>query len=663
MRDIRKRLICVAVLVLLTVPIVCSVVLQGVVTAVVANSEPEVGETTVSPSVPETTTAADSLVLSAPAENPCTVETPSVNISGYCAPHLPLTVNGQTVPTSPDGQFSYDCPLAVGENTVTVSNTEKEIVLTVTYARTLLRAVNPAQRVTAQGGMLLEVSCEALAGSKVTASLSGQTVSLAPTTENTLPDGFVQYSGQMTLPAAQYEVQKLGKMRFTASFDGQSQTIAGGSVQIEALTYADIPIETGQGAVKAPIVSGDGLVQTLNPDTDYGKGVARMLKITADYAETCPGNTADDKSSPLCTPFLRGTYDYVVGAGHFGDKDYYITKSGYKVEQAKSECFDGYILPTNTVSVHKSYTDGETTAVLTMNWKVPFVSELKKQAYYKGYTGRVFNVTNSTAEYIDFTFYYTNAAEGAFDFSGSNTVRNAEWVNVGTDGTTTLRVYLRNSGKFYGYRAYYASDNRLVISFRNHPKTLSDTVILLDPGHGGKDCGAIGANGVYEATLNLRIAALVKQKLEAAGVRVVISRTADVYVDPEARRSLGRETGADAFVSIHCNSNNSASLSGTEVYYYRAYAQPLAKSIHAQLATAWNGIYVNDAYMQSRIVPADGGVRYYPFKVTRIEECPAVLIECGYLSNGTECSQLCLPAVQESMADAIARGILLYCQQ
>ena len=67
--------------------------------------------------------------------------------------------------------------------------------------------------------------------------------------------------------------------------------------------------------------------------------------------------------------------------------------------------------------------------------------------------------------------------------------------------------------------------------------------------------------------------------------------------------------------------------------------------------------------MQSRIVPADGGVRYYPFKVTRIEECPAVLIECGYLSNGTECSRLCLPAVQESMADAIARGILLYCQQ
>lgn len=659
MRDWIKRGICAAVLLALTVPIVYLVFLQGVVASVVSSTP--VTEVSTTASVPAATEA-DSLQIFTPTENPCTVETPSVQISGYCAPQLPLSVNGQTVGKSADGQFSYDCPLAVGENTVTVSNTEKEISLTVTYMRVLLRAVSPTERVKAQGGMLLEVSCEALAGAKVTASLSGQVVSLTPT-EETSADGFLQYIGSLTLPDAQYTVQKLGKIRFTAEFEGQSQTVTGGSVQIEALTYTDIPIETGQGTVKAPIVSGDGLVQTLNPDTDYGKGTARMLKITADYGETCPGSTADDKSSPLSTPFLRGTYDYVVGSGHFGDKDYYITKSGYKVEQAQSECFDGFVLPTNTVSVHKSYTDGETTAVLTMNWKVPFVSELKKQPYYKGYNGRTFNVTNSAAEYIDFTFYYTNAAEGDFDFSGSNTVKSAQWVNIGQNGTTTLRVYLRRSGKFYGYRAYYASDNRLVISFRNHPRKLSDTVILLDPGHGGRDCGAIGANGVYEATINLRISALVKQKLEAAGVRVVMSRTSDAYVDPEARRTLARTTGADAFVSIHCNSGNNRSLSGTEVYYYRAYAQPLAQSIHAQLSSAWRGIYANDAYMQSHIVAADGGVRYYPFKVTRVEECPAVLVECGYLSNGTECAQLCLPAVQESMADAIARGILLYSQQ
>ena len=363
MRDSVKRWICAAVLLLLTVPIVCGIALQELMITVV-NAVPPATNIAVST---EVTAEAESLTLFTPAENPCTVETPTVYISGYCAPHLPLSVNGQAVEKAADGRFSYTCPLTIGENTVTVFNTEKEILLTVTYARALLRAVAPEKTVTAQGGMLLEVSCEALCGAEVSASISGQTVTLTPTAENALSDGFVKYIGQFSLPAAKYEVQNLGKLRFRAAFEGQTQTATGGSVKIAALTYADIPIETGQGTVTAPIVSGDGLVQTLTPDKDYGRGTARILKISADYAETCPGNSADDKSSPLCTPFLRGTYDYVGGEGRFREKEYDITKSGYKIEKAQSECFDGYILPTNTVSVHKSYTEGETTTILTIN--------------------------------------------------------------------------------------------------------------------------------------------------------------------------------------------------------------------------------------------------------------------------------------------------------
>lgn len=656
-----KRLICTAVMLLFTVPIVFAVWVQGIVMQVSVNAGSVSAETT----TPFTTEAPqeDTLVLSEPTENPCTVETPTVNISGYCAPHLPLTVNGEAVEKSIDGQFSYDCPLAVGENTVTVSNTEKEIVLTVTYKRTLLRAVSPAKSITAEGGMVLEVSCEALEGAAVTASLSGQTVSLTPSADGASPDGFVFYSGQLTLPAATYSVQKLGSVRFCATFEGQNQRLSGGSIRIAALQYSEIPIDVGQGTVTAPIVSGDGLVKVLKPDTDYGRGTARVIEITENYAETCPGNTADDKSSPLCTPFLRGTYDYVVGSVNCDGKTYHITKSGYKVNQKDAKAFDGFVLPTNTISVHKSYTDDETTAILTMNWKVPFVSELKQQDYFKGYNGRPFNVRASTAGYIDFTFYYTNAAEGGFDFSGSNTVKSAEWVQVGKNGTTTLRVYLRRDGKFYGYRAYYANDNRLVISFQNHPNRVSDAVVVLDPGHGGKDPGAIGVNGVYESTINLRISALVKQKLEAAGVRVVMTRTSDTYVGKKERSDIGRGTGADAFVAIHCNWGDNSSLMGTEAYYYRAYAQPLAKSIHAQLTSAWKGVYAGDPKQLAGIVPKDGGVRYYPFEVTRLEECPAVLLECGYLSQGTECNRLCKPAVQEAMADAIARGIISYLKQ
>lgn len=527
-------------------------------------------------------------------------------------------------------------------------------------APVILRAVSPTENLSADGGMLLEVTAEAAKDAKVSVTLGKLSVTLTPTSETADGTGFVTYTGAFTLPAGKPKKQSLGTLRFTAEVNGQVGTLSGANVTVNALQYADIPIDVGQGTVKPPVISGEGKVDVLSPETDYGRGTARILRVTADYAETCPGNTANDQSSPLCTPFLGGTYDYITGEGTFDGKAYYITKSGYKVEQADSESFDGYVLPTNTASVYKSYTSGESHVILTMNWKVPFVSELKPQAYHKGYTDRVFNVTNCTAQYIDFTFYYTNAAEGSVDFSGSNVVKSAEWRSIGETGTTTLRVYLRQNGKFYGYRAYYSSDNRLVLSFRNKPKSVRNAVVAIDPGHGGRDCGAIAVNGAYESALNLRVSALLKQKLEAQGVRVVIFRTNDVYLSKDERRQKARESGADAYISLHHNSSPSSTLSGTEVYYYRAYSKPLAASIHANLAASWQDIYKNNAAMRAKVIPQDGGVRYYPFGVTRVEECPAVLVECGYLSNTAECDACYDPVNQDKTAEAICRGILNY---
>lgn len=529
-----------------------------------------------------------------------------------------------------------------------------------TEAPVILRAVSPTENLSADGGMLLEVTAEAAKDAKVSVTLGKLSATLTPTSETADGTGFMIYTGAFTLPAGKPKKQSLGTLRFTAEVNGQVGTLSGANVTVNALQYADIPIDVGQGTVKPPVISGEGKVDVLSPETDYGRGTARILRVTADYAETCPGNTANDQSSPLCTPFLGGTYDYITGEGTFDGKAYYITKSGYKVEQADSESFDGYVLPTNTASVYKSYTSGESHVILTMNWKVPFVSELKPQAYHKGYTDRVFNVTNCTAQYIDFTFYYTNATEGSVDFSGSNVVKSAEWRSIGENGTTTLRVYLRQNGKFYGYRAYYSSDNRLVLSFRNKPKSVRNAVVAIDPGHGGRDCGAIAANGAYESALNLRVSALLKQKLEAQGVRVVIFRTNDVYLSKDERRQKARESGADVYISLHHNSSPSSTLSGTEVYYYRAYSKPLAASIHANLAASWQDIYKNNAAMRAKVIPQDGGVRYYPFGVTRVEECPAVLVECGYLSNTAECDACYDPVNQDKTAEAICRGILNY---
>lgn len=119
-----------------------------------------------------------------------------------------------------------------------------------------------------------------------------------------------------------------------------------------------------------------------------------------------------------------------------------------------------------------------------------------------------------------------------------------------------------------------------LLAFRNRPTSVNSAVVALDPGHGGNDPGAIGVSGVYESTVNLRIAALVKQKLEAQGVRVVILRTGNTTLSLDDRRKLARQSGADLFVAIHNNSSTSGKTSGTEVYYYRAFSQPLASNVH-----------------------------------------------------------------------------------
>ena len=82
--------------------------------------------------------------------------------------------------------------------------------------------------------------------------------------------------------------------------------------------------------------------------------------------------------------------------------------------------------------------------------------------------------------------------------------------------------------------------------------------------------------------------------------------------------------------------------------------------MHKSSVSAWREIYKGNAAMPDKIVPKDGGVRYYPFRVTRIEECPAVLVKCGYLSNTTKCNAVCQPANQEKLAGAIASDILRY---
>ena len=188
---------------------------------------------------------------------------------------------------------------------------------------------------------------------------------------------------------------------------------------------------------------------------------------------------------------------------------------------------------------------------------------------------------------------------------------------------------------------------------------------MLDPGHGGNDPGAIGAaivgnKNVHEETINMAIANKVKSKLEALGATVIMTRTSSSKtIDLETRAALCRATNPDVFVAIHCDaSGTSSSASGTTAYYYKSYSYPLAKYLNLSIVSAYkNDIYASNSTMAGK---ADKGTKFKGFLVTRVEECPSVLIEYGFVTNVVECKALANDKNQNALAQATVDGLVNY---
>ena len=176
--------------------------------------------------------------------------------------------------------------------------------------------------------------------------------------------------------------------------------------------------------------------------------------------------------------------------------------------------------------------------------------------------------------------------------------------------------------------------------------------ILIDPGHGGNDKGTIANDKVtFEKDITLKIGALVAQKLtKQKDVQVIISRNEDKYVSLADRAKLANEQNVDLLVSIHLNGQTGGSdATGLEVYYTKEKeddSYELAKQIQETITS----------YIDVR----DRGVKSDRFQVLLQSKMPAVLVECGFLTNDEEFKKLKDEAYQEDLAEGITQGILTY---
>ena len=216
--------------------------------------------------------------------------------------------------------------------------------------------------------------------------------------------------------------------------------------------------------------------------------------------------------------------------------------------------------------------------------------------------------------------------------------------------------------------------------------------VVVDPGHGGKDPGAIGRRlHIKERDLTLEISKRLKNILEEHGIKVIMTREDDTFIPLPRRTQIANQSGADLFVSIHINASRARSMNGFECYYLSEATDDNARAIEAfensslklgeeaavehsnKLDKAlWDMTLTENrresaalasqvcASVESSFATRNRGTRTARFFVLKGTRMPAILVEVGYISNKYEEAKLKQASYIDKVTDAISKGILAY---
>jgi N-acetylmuramoyl-L-alanine amidase len=273
---------------------------------------------------------------------------------------------------------------------------------------------------------------------------------------------------------------------------------------------------------------------------------------------------------------------------------------------------------------------------------------------------------------------------------GQNTLRKARLVveldRAGRDHRTFhLKDPFRIVTDIYGVRAPGQPPPSAARSFDARPMRR----VVIDPGHGGKDPGAIRGRNLREKDIVLRVARALRERLRGEGLEVLLTRESDRYLTLEERTEFANRKGADLFVSIHANASRKRSSNGVETYlldtrYDRQTARVAAREngttvealddlqkILASLRLGYNERFAARLafHLHRSLVrrlkesyrgTLDLGVKRGPFLVLFAAQMPAVLAEIGFMSNRAEANRMSTKPFARVAADGIAKGILAY---
>jgi N-acetylmuramoyl-L-alanine amidase len=535
---------------------------------------------------------------------------------GTAPPSGEVLVNGKAIARSSAGHFAPSFPLQLGENQFTLRHKNQQVQINVTRTSTqptlptglgfAKDSLTPAVDISTMPGELICFGAVAPANSTISVKLANQTIPLLPQSpEVELPPnsaaltqanqptppiaaggGVGKYQGCATAEAP----AELGTPQFQLTLNGQtiSQTSAG---KISILSPAKLEV--------AEVIADAGVART-GPSTDHSR----------------------------LTPLPKGTRATVSGReGEWVRLDY-----GAWIKASEVRVVPGAVPVRSLIrSIRSRQLEGATEVYFPLQAPVPM------------------SVQQGSST-LTLTLYNTTAQTDIIRLNDDPLISRLDWQQT-APGQVQYTFNLKSSQQ-WGYSLRYEGTT-LVLSLRHPPKVssgrkpLTGVKILLDPGHGGAESGALGPTRYPEKAVNLAVSKLLQQELVARGATVYMTREEDKDVSLQDRVAMIDKLKPAIAISVHYNSlpdnGDAEKTQGIGTFWYNTQAHSLAVFLHN--------------YLVKKLSRPSYGVFWDNLALTRPATTPSVLLELGFMSSPVEFEWVTNPKEQPKLARAIADGI------
>lgn len=552
-----------------------------------------------------------------------TTSASSIFFVGTADPQVEVSINGQTIERSQNGHFAPSLPLQLGENRFRIrTSTGEEIEINVTRVATQPQI--PAGEVTfAPDSLFPGVDLARLPGELICFQAVAPPHSLVSVNigDRTTP---MQPQSQVQLPpnSAVLNADNLPDR-------GLEDSEANSQIQSQTVDYA------GCMAVSQPQLLGTPQFQLIHQDKTITETTPAeiqildpaQLQVVQVTEEAGIARTGPSTNYSRLTPLPRGTTAAVTGVeGEWLRLDY-----GGWIKQSETQPLPDAIPPRAQIRSVTSHQSGDATEII-FPLTVPVPVKVQQ-----------------TDDTFTLSLYNTTAQTDTIRFDDNLYIQRLDWQQTTPDQIDY--IFRLKGDRQWGYDLRY-EDTTLILTLRHPPQIdpenpLAGRTILLDPGHGGDEGGAIGPTGYPEKAVNLTVSQLLKQELESRGATVYLTRETDTEVALGDRVAAINKAKPDVALSIHYNAlpdgGDAENTQGIGMFWYHPQAHNLAVFMHN--------------YLVEELDRPSYGVFWNNLALTRPHSAPTILLELGFMINPEEFEWIVDPGQQQELASAIANAL------